>query len=412
MFTIYDRPRSFTPASAQWLLFLLGLAALDQLLAERGIPMLFYLLVQVAAMVGGVLLVVPGTVFLPASESWPVFIGAAVLLSVCRAAYSAYRPPNSNDLILRVDVLSSVCGLYLFSAFGLNKPLNREVLLLTGGVLICCLLMVSALRTGLEGDSVIRGSAFGGLLILLLIAGFCVLAASLLLGFGSGQIHSLVDFLLFLWSGISVVLSAIGNFFLHILAFLILLFSGKSVGFRTVTTDSGDSLVLGPAEETAGGGFSPILAVLLGVLAAAALFALCRALLRIRLKPAGRRRQTRVIRKSHFFSALLALLRRVAGFVSFEAAYLAGKHTPEGLYILARRACRRQPFAMKKRETAGMFLRRLDPEGLSALADCLDEDFYAGTRHLLTPAEYAAWAQAVRRAVEANRSLPKHPASL
>lgn len=158
--------------------------------------------------------------------------------------------------------------------------------------------------------------------------------------------------------------------------------------------------------------FIAAIALLILVVVAAILWALRGTKLsRARRRKASRR----VTRSSRMLDALLARLRALREAVSFELSYRRNRRTPQGLYVLAVRACRLTKRRRRPSESPAAFIRRLHSEllensGLStldALADKLERALYAGETVPLSHGESDAFAAQLQAAAKLPSQIAK-----
>lgn len=415
MLALYDIPRTATIAFAPWVLTLLAIAFVSEILYARGSNLLVYIAASVAAllMIGG--RVVSSTVFDPGSSGFPVFLRILVWLSGLVCAYAVYKLPPSDVFVRLGDALILSLAAYLAACFFLGDAMIMPFLVFALGALCLSLLTAALLRAGGESDRVVRGAGTGGMLILAAVFGACVLLVSALLGMVSGKINGIVDLLLSLWAAILRLLSRALELFARIVA----LFAPKPVHYNMAPVQE-DSFIPQNAglEITAK---MPQWAIylfmgLIGGLILAAVLAILYMLRGTKIKRTARKNPRRVTRTSRMLEAIMARLAMIREAIAFELLYRAHRRTPQGLYVLAVRACRLTRRKKRPGESPGAFIRRLhalliESSGMStldALADKLDRTLYAGETVPLSHGEsdaFAAQIQAVRQ-ISASQKKP------
>lgn len=405
MLALYDVERSVSLTVGMFAAVYALQAIVNEIMAARGAPLLVYLLVNAALLILGVNAAVSHTVFTPASMGFPVLLRIVLLLAGAHGALCMRRLPGSNAFVRYADALIAVLVLYLASAFSLGRAYNTVALSFALCVLALCMAIVSALRSGGESDSVIRGAGAGGFAVLLGLLLLCLLFTAGALSLGSGHIGGVVAFLSLLWQGICRA----GDLLLNIFARFILLFAGMGGNMRS---DPASSIPAGfESMEAIEAASAPawLPALLLGLLGAAVLAGAVALLLALRGMRFSRimraKKKHRVVRRSHFLDALLTALRRMYDSVVFEIAYRLHKATPQGLFVLAQRTGKLRRFPRRASESAGAYLRRyhaaLLAQGISSplseLADALDLALYSGQSIHFSREEYHLHAAAIRR---------------
>lgn len=415
MLALYDIPRTASVALASWALLLFVIAFSCELLDARGANMLVYTAACAALLLFGGGRVVAGSVFIPASSGFPMLLRAMVFLSGFACAYTVHALPKSDVFVRLGDALIVALCAYLAMCFFLGDALIMPVLAFALLVLCLLLMTAAALRAGGESDRVVRGAGTGGMLILAAVLGAAVLLVSALLGLVSGRINSVVDALLSLWSVIVRIISRAFELFVRFIA----LFAPKPVQYN-MSSPQEDSLALNAQgiEVTAK---MPQWAIylfmgLIAVLILAAVLAVLYMLRGTKLSRKQRKKPRRVMRQSRMLEAIMARLRTIREAIAFELLYRANRRTPQGLYILAVRACRLSRRRKRPKESPGAFIRRLQGEllehsslsTLDALADKLDRALYAGESVHLSHGEsdaFAAQIQAIRQ-ISLNSKRP------
>lgn len=404
MLSLYDMERTVYPALGVWAMLLLIQAAAAELLAERSPSMLPYVLIHAALALACRHYVLKGTVFVPGSRGFPVMLGILIVAGCAHSAFAAHKLPGSDFFVRMTDALVISTGLYLFAAFSMGRAFHMQVLLFVAASFVLLIITTASLRAGGESDSVVRSTGAGGWLVLGALLVFCLLFTSALLSLGGSHVNSLVGVISALWQAFTRMLSA----GLKALAYFLALFIRPGPMRREyAASDSAalPELAAGDAEPPPAwmaGVMFAFFALLILAAAAAILWALHRTKFSRR---SAKRRRRRVERKSHFFSALHALIARIASRISFELACFFGRRTPQGLLVLAQRTGTLHKLPRKRSESGGAYLRRLhgvlteqnEPSSLDQLAGILDAIFYGGGRITLSRAEYEAYAQQIRK---------------
>ena len=112
----------------------------------------------------------------------------------------------------------------------------------------------------------------------------------------------------------------------------------------------------------------------------------------------------KVTRTSKAGEAIRALIAKTAALVAFELHYRAHRHTPQGIYVYAVRACRAKRIPRKKHESPGAYMRRLhgmliaqgEKSDLETLAHMLDGALYGGIQPHLERSEADALSAQIR----------------
>lgn len=376
-----------------WILTAAVQLLIGTILISYGVSWSVYLVVQAAAIAVGSIVTVRASWFPVYEEDLGLALAACAVLTGMHNVYAAYRLPESNGIMRFVDLLIGVTAFYLYTVFQTKSAGDQRILTVTLAALGLDLLTVNHLRTGGEGGNVIRGAGAGSKLVLAGILAGCLLITGLLVGMASGQVHSVVDFLLLILQGIYQVLSVVFGIVGRVLAFIILLiFALFPLSSQTVQENA--SAQLGQEmeellEETG----TQVPAWVTGVIFAAILLVLAGYVLyqlrgvRIQRIPRVSRRR-RVVRKSHLLEAMSRILRQVWGRLVFEWEYMRHKNSPQGLFVLAERVGRQNKLARRPDESPGAYIRRFGggqaaSEDTSAavfeqLAELLDQIFYAG----------------------------------
>ncbi|MBR5561352.1 MAG: hypothetical protein IKU73_08070 [Clostridia bacterium] len=405
MLALYDAERSVSLAVGVFASIYLLQAIINEIMTARGTSLLVYLLVNAALLIPGVNAALSHTVFTPASMGFPFLLRAVLLIAGAHGALCMRRLPGSNVFVRYADALIAVLVLYLFSAFSLGRAYNTIVLCFALCVLALCMTIASVLRSGGESDSVIRGAGAGGFAVLLGLLLLCLLFTAGALSLGSGHIGGIVTLLSLLWQGVC----SAGNLLLNIFARFILLFAGMGGNMRSDPASSAPAGAEGMEIVEAAAAPAWLPALLLGLLGAAVLAGVVALLLALRGMKFSRvtrtKKKRRVVRRSHFLSALLAALRGAYDVAAFEIAYRLHKATPQGLFVLAQRTGKLRRFPRRASESAGAYLRRYhaallsqgEDSPLASLADALDRTLYGGQSVHLSRAESRLCARAIRR---------------
>lgn len=413
--TLYDIPRHAALALPQWAALLLALALLVEVLCARGSNLLLCAAGGCALLLFFGEKAVASSVFTPASMVFPMLLRILIWSSGLISGYTVYKLPSSDLFVRLADALIISVTTYLAACFYLGDPLILPILVFSFLALIACLLTAAFLRAGGESDRVIRGAGAGGLLLVFAMLGVCLAAVSALLSLLSGRINGVVDLLLTVWNVCVRIVARAFELFVRFIA----LFAPKPVQYNmTLTQEDAISPVATGLEISAK---MPRWAIYLFIafmaaLVIAVIVLILWALRNTKLSRAPRRTPRRVTRTSRMLEALLARLRALREALAFESAYKRHRRTPQGLYILAVRACRLTKLKKRPAESPGAFIRRLhmhllDKSGLStldALADKLDRALYADESVPLSRGESDAFAAQI----QALRSISsKKPAS-
>lgn len=416
MLSLYDEERSMVLAIGPWAGMLAASVLLGELLASYGVSMLVYVGANLAAGLLCMRIVVEHTAFFPASDGFTLLLHALCAACSLRCASASFAPPGSNNLVRRIDALLCGVGLYLFAVFALSRPLNSAVLGFSLGVWALGMVVTSALRAGGESDSVIRGSGLGGWLVLGALFALCLLLTVGFLKLGDAHVNGLVAFLLMLWRAACRV----GSLLIAALEWLLGLLPTASYDSTGFMLEQELAVV---AQEAADPAEAPAwLTALMFVLLIAVCVALAAFLLwqlhkikfkRIRVQ----RKRRRVQRRSYLLPALAALWQAICGRIAFETAYRLNRHTPQGLFVLARRSCLRRHVRYRTGESPPAYIRRLhamlSSQGASSplgqLADDLEAALYGGRAVRLTPETYRSCAEAIRSARDLPAAKPPNP---
>jgi len=407
MLALYDVPRTVALSILPWALVLLALSVIGEILYARGANMLLLFAACGLALHLGAEQVVARTAFIPASSGFPMLLRIVTYASGAALVWTVHKLPPSDLFVRLADALIISLTVYLAACFFLGDALIMPIAALSLLSLCLCLLTAAILRAGGESDRVIRGAGAGGLLILGALLGACALLVSALLSLVFGNVTGLVDALLAAWHAAVRVIARVFELFVRFIA----LFAPKPVQYN-MTLSSEDSTVLGAAGLEAAEPMPQWVIVLfiavIILLLLAAVIAILWALRHTKLSRKPRRAARRVARSSRMMEALLARLAAIREAVAFELAYRKNRRTPQGLYVLAVRACRLSRRRKRPSESPAAFIRRLHADllyasGLStldALAAKLERALYAGETVPLSRGEsdaFAAQIQAIRR---------------
>ena len=393
-------------------LLLAALALINEGLASRGVPMLLYGFVNVLCGAAGVYAVLAGTVFTPASEGYAVFFAMLILLSIVHCAVCAVRQPDSNQFIWLSDMLIIGLLLLLSSTHLLARELNTGAVGFSLSALLSSLIMTSHLRSGGESDHVVRGSGIGGWLVLGGMLAVCLALTAGLVVLGGGQVDGIVALAVRLWH----LLGSLFERLIKLLAAVLSLNLGKHIVLERQTGHYTVTII--PLDDQQAAGTAPAWIVygFLALLGLVLLAVIIGFLLDFRGKRAKRaavsRRRRVVTRKSHLLSALHALFRSLFEAIAFELALRTGKHTPQGLYVLALRTCRSKAIRKQPSESPGAYMRRLhalmcerqETSSLDRLAAMLDAALYGGETIRLHPQERDAFAAQIRTLSRVTRA--------
>lgn len=404
MLSLYDFDRTVYAPLGLWALLLLAQAMLDEFLAERSPSLLVYIAVNAALALGIRHTVLAHTVFMPGSYGFPMLLGMLAVTVSAHGAFAAHKLPGSDFFVRMTDVLVISAGLYLFAAFSMGRAFHMPVLIFTFAAFGLLLITTASLRAGGESDSVIRGTGSGGWLVLGALLAFCLVLTSALLTLGSGHVDSLVGLISALWQAFTRMLSAC----LKALAYFLALFIRPGPMRREyAVSDSAamPELAIGDAEPPPTWmtyALFAVFALLILFVLAVIIWALHRTKFS---RSRAKRRRRRVMRRSHAFSALLALIADIVSRIRFELAFFFRRRTPQGLLVLAQRTGALHRLPRRKSESGGAYLRRLhgvllkrqEESSLDQLADALDALFYGGSRTALTRSQCEAWAQQIRK---------------
>lgn len=340
-----------------------------------------------------------------------VFLVLCAAGSGLHGAWMAYRLPGSNTLVRYVDCLMVTLAFYLYAVYASDLPQDKNLAVLGLAAMALNLLMVNRLRTGEECLSVIQGAGNGTRLVLLLVFGACLALTGGIVGLASGQVHSLVDVLLVVLSGVwqvvYTVAGAVGMVLGYLILFVIALLPNAPPGARQRAME----LVTQKPEhvEEYTGPMFPVW--MLCVLAAAGVLAILYQLRGTRIRGVRlRARRRKVVRKSHLLSALRALVTRWLEWLRFTWDYHRYRKTPQGLFVLAERTGRKVKMGRRTWESPGAYLRRLaavcekesagtEPESqvsLASVATLLDQLYYGGETPRMGMEEYQAYVRQIR----------------
>lgn len=413
-----------------WVIFLMVQLLVNLILTWRSVSVNMYLIWNTAATAFLAYLAGRGAVCPEGMGTFAVLTALCAMCTAIHGAYAAWVLPGANGILHYVDGLVVGLAFYLYAAFDAGEwTLNQDAAILAGAAILVNLLAVNQIRTNEESVNIIRGAGAGSKLVLgVIVAGILGLTGAVT-GFASGQIHSAVDFLLWLCliaaKVLEVVFTAIGTVLGWLILLIVLLFPATPQSARenvqTMVQENIEELV----EES---GFTLPLWFwqLLGI---AALVVIASWILRYfrgvrigRPRRAGKKR--RVVRKSHVLSELLRLGRCLRERLIFEFRYRKYRRTPAGLLVYADRlgrrvkdpeAGRRENLGRRKTESPGEYLRRLagcarreaaeEPElaeGLRGLATLMDEMYYHGKNPGFSREECLRYEELLRRSMGCN----------
>ena len=416
MLALYDIERTVMLDIRTWVLALALQAIVNELLLARGTSLLMFLAINGALLFAFAGRLVSHTVFIPGSAGFPVFLQILFYSSGIAGAAAAQKDPGSNVFVRCADMLILSCAAYLGAAFALGDALNLPILALSLITIVLTMILTASLRAGGESDSVVRGTGIGGWLVLLALLALCLLCTAGILGASAGHMDSLIDLLKFVWQ----IIYRLGRHALYALAWFLSLFVGKYKHQSSAPVlDMQDSSDLAPitipdTPQWVVYLFWAMIAAVVIALVAVILYALAGTKL---TRKRAIRRKRRVTRKSHFFSALRAMLAAFFASVSFEAAYRFGAPSVHRLYILAVRTGRLHRLSKMRGETPGAYLRRYHSaltaqqaeSSLDALADMLDAALYGGAKPQLSRSEFDRYAQQIRLLRAPEKTAPNPP---
>lgn len=401
-----------------WIGYLCLLFLADDLMAVFGVPMNAYLIGNGAAIAAGTYLTCRYSWCVPNSMDIQIIIILGAVGTGVHGAFAAYRLPGSNGILRYVDCLIVVMAFYLYAVFSTGMTGNPEFIPAALAAMAIDLLAVNQLRTGDESRSVIRGAGAGGKLILILILIACFTVTGAIVGLASGQVHSIVDFLLavmtYLWKIADKVLGFIGKILGGIILFIVMLLPATPKAARQNMADSVQESAEEILENTGLVLPSWVLCAVLGagaaILAGWIMYQLRDTVFRRKMI---RRSRHRLVRKSYLIPAVIKLLSQIKEGLVFELAYRRCRKTPEGLLVLAERTGKQKKLGRAVSESPGEYMRRLDrvlkaqqeqgaeglPGGkcsLSQLGELLDRTYYAEQPCELTPLEYQNYVRQIR----------------
>lgn len=403
MLALYDFDRTVDLHIGAWILTLALQAIVNEIMIARGATQLLFLIVNGVLLFFGCGELVSRTAFIPGSSGFPVLLRILFFSSGLVGAYAAQKEPGSNVFVRLQDALVLLATAYLAAAFALGDAPHITILAFALATFVVSIILTAALRAGGESDSVIRGTGVGGWLILLAILALCLLFTAGILTVSGGHIESIVDVILLLWKA----LRRIGTAALYALAWFLSLFAVK---YKPVRIDPVYETPDMPNLEGLGNVDAPAWIVYVFFAAVAAVIIMMIVVV-IRMlhgakltRTRAAKRRRRVTRKSHFLSALRALISAAADRITFETAYRFGPPSPQRLYVLATRTGRLRRLGKKRGETPGAYLRRYhlaltaqhSPSSLDALADSLDAVLYGGKNSAFSREEYMRIAGQIR----------------
>ncbi len=404
---------------ALWAAALAGVLAAGLILTARGISMNAYLIWNAVLTAGTAVLVWRGT----QCGAYPgVIAGMAAICAACTAvhgAYLAWRLPGANMIVVYVDTLVVFLAFYLYTLLWSDAGAGHETAAFAAVTMVLDLFAVNRIRTD-DDAGVIRGAGTASRLILLLIVLVILTLTGAVVGLASGQIHSLVDLLL--WIGIRVgrIVGAILTLFATVIGWIIILLLILLPNTPKPLEENFQNMVAQNVEEIAEttGLTLPLWfwialgAVLLAVFLAA-LFSALRGIRLNRVRRGVKRR--RAVRKSHAFSAFLELAGRARAALAFEISYRRNRRTAGGLLVYADRLGKSVAARIENRgktgklrrdpaESPGAYFRRLaayaqtnDAERLRGLAERMDLEYYGGGSARLTGEECRMYEEILRR---------------
>lgn len=405
MLALYDIPRTVDMPVGRWAGVLLILSFVCELLAQRDLSMLAYLLVS-----GGILFfsgeqIVAHTAFIPGSGGFPVFLRMCIWTSGALCAYACQKEPGSNVFVRLSDVLILAIGAYMATLYALSEAILPPILALALSALLLSMLVTASLRAGGESDSVIRGTGMGGYLVIGALLLICLLLAALLLSVSSGHVDGIVDAFLLIWDFLSRIAMQLLTGIGLLLAYL---FGGQRMMERQQVVQQDSLAYSGGGMEEMGAAPQWLVYLVMGVIAAVILTAILAILWALRATKLSRSRKKKTRRKvtrtSHIGAAIRALFARAVDLITFELRYRANRHTPQGLYVFAVRTCLTKRLPRRKHESPGAYLRRLHgvltaqggASELDQLAGMLDRALYGGMQTQLDRRQADAFAEQIR----------------
>ena len=187
-----------------WIVYLLLQFLISYGMMTAGVSVNLYLLVETALVAAGTWLTCRASLAQTAAVSGNRLMGELLLCvgmgaaaTGIHGAWAAYRLPGSNGILRYVDCLIAALAFYLYAAYEMGETGDRRLLGIALAAVLFDLLAVNQLRTGEECPSVIQGAGTGGRLLLGIIFLLCLAVTGAVVGLASGQVHSLVDVLLF-----------------------------------------------------------------------------------------------------------------------------------------------------------------------------------------------------------------------
>lgn len=409
---------------AAWVGIIAVFFLIDLVLMSRGLSMNAYLIWNAAVIMAGCAAVWLGTVC-PAYRM--MIPGMAAVCFACTAfhgSYLAYRLPGANLILCYVDFLVVFLAFYLYALLESADRVESGTAVLAGATMLLDLLAVNQIRTNDDDVGIIRGAGAGSRLMLGLIALAILGITGGLVGFASGQVHSLVDALLWLSLRVGRVLGAVITLFVTVIGWIIvillLLLPGTPKAIEQNAQSMVDENIAGIVEET-GLALPQWFWLAAGALLLAAFFAgllyIFRGVNIGRVRRAVRRR--RAVRKSYVLPALVSFFRRLRTAAVFEIRYRRNRKTLGGLLVYADRLGRRAALRIDRRgrsgrlardpaESPGEYFRRLaeraegpekeaDSGCLRELAARMDRAYYGGGSVKLSGEEFRTYTQILRR---------------
>lgn len=397
----------FQIAAVCWIAVLAVQFLADYFMILHGTSMNFYLIFNTVAMAGGSFLTVYLSRCVPQNISMMVFLGTCVVITGCHCALAAYQMPDSNLMVGYVDTLIFVFAVYLYFSYQESGTYDGTCVMVTFAAVVLNFLSINQLRTGAEAGHVIQGAGTGGKMILAgILIGSLLLTAGVV-GLASGQIHSMVDLLLYVmqrvWSVLSVIGSVIGKILMAVILLIVMIFPSTPPAARQELWMQVKEEVEEQTEIVENVLPDWVLWVLFGLMLIALVGVILYEFRGVKIERRRQKRsQRKIVRKSRFFAALKAFLHRLKENLEFEIRYRRHRKTPQGLLVLAERVGRQQSRSLGRREqeSPGAYLRRLgsvmDRDAFYELAQILDEIYYAGKSRILTDAEYSRYAAQIQ----------------
>lgn len=403
-----------------WVLFILMQMLADYIMTGMGISFNLYLIGNAAALLAGTYFIVNGSYCPEGFSMFPAFLSCGAVAVGIHGAAAAWRLPSANSILRYVDGLVVLLAFYLYAVFDTYLEPAQEVILLSLSAMFLDLVCVNQIRTREEGVSVIQGSGAGSRLVLAVVSGAIVIVTGVVTGTASGQVHSAVDVLLLVMKSIGhilyVIFQAIGFVLAKILYLLALL-------LPDAPQETEKAIKMTMQEEIGETADAAVWRlpdwVLWVFLTAVLIFAVCFILYRFRsfrIKRVKRENvKKRVVRKNHFFTAMIQGARKIWDLAQFEYLFRKYQKTPEGLLVCAERIGKQKKMPRQRWESPGEYLRRIaawmrtekadmarenadgsDADALDALAGVLDRIYYGSVQEKCRREELFRYEEAIK----------------